>query len=468
MPPSPLTASPTSDCTEVQTRIAITDRYRCPERFVTTCLSAPLSPTSGYFHFGNDLLCYGRSSVDFPVVADPKGLLLDLIDDVRADGTQLLLPFNPTQVVNSLRYEHYTGVSNGGAMATGPGAILGQLYYCVRPFLPTSVRKHFQRAYLRGWDRIPFPHWPLDVTVERLFEKLLLLLMKATGIEAIPFIWFWPDGADSAAMMTHDVETAAGRDFCTNLMDIDESFDIHSSFQVVPEQRYEVTPAFLAEIRSRGHEINVQDLNHDGRLFRDRAEFDVRVKRINQYGREFGARGFRAAVLYHNLNWYDQLDFEYDMSVPNIGHLEAQRGGCCTIFPYFIGSILELPLTTTQDYSLFHILHDYTLGLWKTQAAGVMAKHGLLSFIVHPDYLLGSKAQDTYRSLLTYLCQLRDEHRMWIATPNEINKWWRLRSRMTLALQKGCWRIVGPGSERAQIAYARAQGDEIFYTHDEA
>jgi hypothetical protein len=40
------------------------------------------------------------------------------------------------------------------------------------------------------------------------------------------------------------------------------------------------------------------------------------------------------------------------MSVPNVGHLEVQRGGC-TVMPYFIGRIVELPVTTSQDYSVF-------------------------------------------------------------------------------------------------------------------
>ena len=35
--------------------------------------------------------------------------------------------------------------------------------------------------------------------------------------------------------------------------------------------------------------------------------------------------------------------------------------------PYFIGNILELPLTTIQDYSLFHILGDYSISLWQQQ-----------------------------------------------------------------------------------------------------
>ena len=50
-----------------------------------------------------------------------------------------------------------------------------------------------------------------------------------------------------------------------------------------------------------------QDLNHDGRLFDDRKEFLRRVKLINRYGRGYGAKGFRAAVLYRKPEWYEHL-----------------------------------------------------------------------------------------------------------------------------------------------------------------
>ena len=67
--------------------------------------------------------------------------------------------------------------------------------------------------------------------------------------------------------------------------------------------------------------------------------------------------------MYREQEWFDAFEFSYDMSVPNAAHLEPQRGGCCTVMPYFVGDLLELPLTTTQDYSLFHILGDYSISL---------------------------------------------------------------------------------------------------------
>ena len=77
--------------------------------------------------------------------------------------------------------------------------------------------------------------------------------------------------------MTHDVETTAGRDFCSTLMDIDDRFGIKSSFQVVPEERYEVPREYLDSITRRGFEVAVQDLNHDGHLYSDRQQFLSRV-----------------------------------------------------------------------------------------------------------------------------------------------------------------------------------------------
>jgi hypothetical protein len=295
----------------------------------------------------------------------------------------------------------------------------------------------------------------------------LLLSMKTQGIEKLPFIWFWPDGASSCVIVTHDVETKAGAAFVPRLMDLDDEFDIKSSFQVVPQKQYPVSKGFLNEIKSRGFELNVQDLNHDGNLFDNREKFFKRAQAINRYVREYEAHGFRAGRMYRNADWLDALEISYDMSIPNVAHLDAQRGGCCTVFPYFIGRILELPVTTIQDYSLFHILNTYSPELWKTQIGIIRKKHGLASFIIHPDYIVNTKAQDVYRALLTHLTVSRDQERVWIPLPEDVNRWWRERNQMNLVQDGNSWRIEGQGKERARLAYARLDGDRVIYEVDE-
>jgi len=197
----------------------------------------------------------------------------------------------------------------------------------------------------------------------------------------------------------------AGVRFCSALMDMDARHGFRSSFQIIPEDRYTVPESLLSEIRRRGFEINVHDLNHDGRLYWNREEFLKRAVKINHYAREFGANGFRAAVLYRNPDWYGAYEFSYDMSVPNVGHLDPQEGGCCTVMPYFIGRILELPVTTTQDYPLFQILGEYSIEHWIRQTNLILDGHGLISFIAHPDYLIERRARATYNTLLEYLSQ---------------------------------------------------------------
>ena len=159
----------------------------------------------------------------------------------------------------------------------------------------------------------------------------------------------------------------------------------------------------------------------------------------------------------------DELDFDYDMSAPNVAHLDPQRGGCCTIMPYFIGDLVEIPVTATQDYSLFHILGEYSTKLWEEQLTTITQAHGMATFIIHPDYLIEHRARQTYVRLLTYLADLRTNHNLWITRPGEINDWWRARAQMQLVPDGDFWRVKGKGSERARVAYARAEGDGIVY-----
>ena len=440
----------------------LADYFRCAEEMMDFVPTGNLSGDSGFFRFGPDVICYGQSSsgVSAQVV---NTVLHDCLRDVSIEDAILRLPFDPGQVLENLRCERYGAHNSIAPEKSGLKSAIRDAYYALRPLLHVAVRRKMQSFHLRGRRDIPFPVWPVDRTVENLMERLLLFSLKAHAVEKIPFIWFWPEGSQSCAVMTHDVERLEGRNFCKSLMDINDSAGIKSSFQIVPEGRYPVPESFLNEIRQRGFEINVHDLNHDGNLFRDHDIFLSRVQRINQYGKDFRAVGFRSGALYRNLDWYDALDFSYDLSIPNVGHLEAQQGGCCTVMPFFVGGILELPLTTTQDYSLFNILRSYSLDLWKKQIDLVHEKHGLISFIVHPDYVIEKKAQATYKSLLQYLAQMRSDGKTWITLPRQVNDWWRQRQQMKLVHCDGEWRIEGPGSERARIAYAVADGDKISY-----
>src|SRR6201999_1858705 len=113
-----------------------------------------------------------------------------------------------------------------------------------------------------------------------------------------------------------------------------------------------------------------------------------------------------------------------------------------------------LPVTASQDYTLFHMLNDYSMALWEEQIAAIRQKNGLISFIVHPDYIIEPAARRIYTELLQRLHALRAGGQTWIALPREVAAWWRLRSELNLVRDgTSSWRVEGEGRERARVAY---------------
>jgi glycosyltransferase involved in cell wall biosynthesis len=442
---------------------AFYDYFRCCPHLARFDVAPDIPHQPGFFRLGDDLICYGRSK-GVRVTKDFCDVLQDALPSVSVDRGRIRFPFDPDEIADYLRYERYPADACSDSFRLGASPMVRDLYYVFRPLMPVPVRSVLQRIHLREQLNNPFPNWPVDRTVDRLFELMMELALRSNGNDPIPFIWFWPEGKRAAFVLTHDVESSVGVAFCPRLMDLDEEFGFRSSFQIVPEKRYEVTHAFLQEIKSRGFEVNVHDLNHDGNLFRERQEFRRRAAKINQYAAQFGTTGFRSGALYRRLDWYDALNVAYDMSVPNAAHLDPQNGGCCTIMPYFVGSILELPVTGTQDYSLFHILNQYSINLWKQQSDLVIRGNGLLNLITHPDYLVAQEARRVYRQLLDYLAETCKLENVWSTLPAEIDRWWRLRHKMRMVLAGNSWLIQGEGSERARIAYARLVNGKLEYT----
>jgi hypothetical protein len=429
------------------------ERYRSPESLLRLGLLEPLREEKVFFRYGQNLLCYGRGRARHGSTRQ----LHDAAEDTLVRGSVPFLSFDPSEVVENLRNESYLPAESGVR------SFAKKAYYFARPLLTPSFRQQIQQFQLRGWETSAFPKWPVDTTVEDLCEQLLLDILKASGEPRIPFIWFWPEGKSICFLMTHDVESVDGRDYTSQLMDIDDSFGLKASFQIVPQGRYEVTYEYLDTIRNRDFEICIQDFNHDGKLFDDRQEFLRRANLINDYAQRWGAKGFRAAVLYRKPEWYDKLEISFDMSVPNVAHLDPQRGGCCTVMPYFIGEVLELPVTTTQDYMVFYLLKDRSIDLWKRQISLISRKYGLVNFIVHPDYVQVAEIRALYEELLGYAKHLENTQNLWLTVPSAVNNWWRARSRMTLVSSQGGWRVEGKDAHRARVAYALNVGGKLVY-----
>jgi glycosyltransferase involved in cell wall biosynthesis len=295
--------------------------------------------------------------------------------------------------------------------------ILKKSYYHVKPFLP----RRLQIALRRVRARIKLSNlgeiWPID-------EKATLLPKDWPG---------WPEGKRFAFVMTHDVETEVGQDRCRELMRLDEEFGIVSSFNFVPE-RYETSDELREHLASRGFEIGVHDLKHDGKLFRSRSEFLESAKSINRYLKEWKSTGFRAGAMHSNLDWIHSLDIEYDASTFDCDPLEPQPDGTRTIFPFWVAppnstgkGYVEMPYTLPQDFTLFVILRQESIDLWKKKLDWVASHGGMCMLITHPDYMtfngrprrFDEYPVEYYEEFLGYVTS-RYGGQYWNATPREV------------------------------------------------
>ena len=92
----------------------------------------------------------------------------------------------------------------------------------------------------------------------------------------------------------------------------------------------------------------------------------------------------------------------------------------------------------------------------------------LLAFPLTRTDLIDLKPRGVYDSLLAYLRKICDRHNVWHALPGELDRWWRARNYMKIVNTGEGWKIEGPESHRARIAYANLDGDRLEYTVEDS
>lgn len=319
------------------------------------------------------------------------------------------------------------------------------IYYNLKPFIPQPWRRAVRRQVAlrkrNGIDHV----WPI-----------------MPGSERPPADWpGWPEGKKFAVVLTHDVEGQIGLDKCAELMRREMDLGFRSSFNFIPEGSYRTPRRLREELVANGFEVGVHDLRHNGRLYRSRTEFGANAERINSYLRDWGAVGFRSGFMLHNLEWLHALEISYDASTFDTDPFEPQPEGRHTIFPFWIprpsepqsrngnsngnghaesdafsrdgtGGYVELPYTLPQDSTLFLLLRERTIDLWKRKVDWLAQHGGMILLDTHPDYMaMGATDQrghqypvGLYKELLDYIkSRYQDEY--WAALPKEAASWVR-------------------------------------------
>ncbi len=294
-------------------------------------------------------------------------------------------------------------------------------YYLIKGLIPRRlqvlIRSLLVREKRRRYKRI----WPISRDAKRK-----------------PFSCFqWPENKRFAFILTHDVDTAIGYKNCFRLLDLEKKHGFRSSFNFVLED-YHVAKSVREKIRAQGFEVGIHGLKHDGKLYKSRQLFHDSAVRINAYLGEWGSVGFRSPSMQHNLEWIHELDIEYDSSTFDTDPFEPQPDGMNTIYPFWVKNPLtqkgyvEMPYTLPQDFTLFILLKERSIRIWKEKLDWIAENGGMALLNTHPDYIGFKRARRTfsqypvefYEELLNYVNH-RYKGAFWHVLPKEIAMFWR-------------------------------------------
>jgi hypothetical protein len=330
-------------------------------------------------------------------------------------------------------------------------------FYSVKPLLPRRLQLAMRRLYARRQARRTFPAWPIESLLVDHQNEELRRQLRASAVDRLPLVNFWPEGRRFAVVVTHDVEASGGVEKIDRLLELERRHGIVSSWNFVAED-YPIPDGTFERIRAAGGEIGLHGISHDGKLFGDRRTFDAALVKIDRYLKAWDAVGFRSPGTRRNAEWMPDLGCLYDSSFPDTDPFEPQSGGCCSIFPYFLGDLVELPITLVQDHTLWEILRIRSIDPWRDKGDWLISQHGLINVIVHPDYISSPERVALYDQLLGYLRDRIDGERGWHALPRDVAAWWKGRSGLRVDGAGEAARVADGGDRsaagRATVAWA--------------
>ncbi|MGA7424939.1 MAG: hypothetical protein WBW77_19805, partial [Candidatus Sulfotelmatobacter sp.] len=298
--------------------------------------------------------------------------------------------------------------------------LLNRLYYFLKPVIPWRVRVELRRWRANRRRKAFADVWPID---------------PRSG--AAPAGWpGWPDGKRFALVLTHDVEGSKGLSRVEQLMNLEQKYGFRSCFNLVPEREYRVSDEVRTKLEQSGFEVGVHGLKHDGKLYSSKATFAARASRIREYLERWNACGFRSPLMQHKLSWLHELGVEYDTSTFDTDPFEPEPDGTATIFPFWVpgpngGGYVELSYTLVQDFTLFSVLCEQNIDIWKRKLDWIVERGGMVLLNTHPDYMCfgGRPAQnefpvELYEELLRYAHE-KYKGSYWAATPREVSRYYR-------------------------------------------
>jgi peptidoglycan/xylan/chitin deacetylase (PgdA/CDA1 family) len=359
-----------------------------------------------------------------------------------AQSRRVSVPFNLSEAYLNFVHERWRQTRRPRGLTERQLAV----FYGVKRFVPRSLQLRARRLLVRVQSGPEFPKWPIDTSVSHLLRFYAKCLMLAEGTTELHFRWFWPGTHRAALVLTHDVESAEGLRLAVEVADLEEASGLRSSFNLVAHQ-YPIDWGIVRELRERGFELGLHGVYHDRSMFSSRPAFDAQQPPLRDMAARLEAVGFRSPATYRVIDWLADLPVAYDCSVPHSDPFEPQPGGCCSLWPFFIGDVVELPYTFPQDHTIFTLLGERSIELWRTQLERIERLNGLAQLVTHPDpgYLGDAPKRALYAEFLELV---RDRPGLWRALPRDVAAWWRRRD--------------GGSAPELSLGTARLDGDVVL------
>jgi hypothetical protein len=339
-------------------------------------------------------------------------------------------------------------------MLTRNSLVFKWLFYTAKPIIPRRVQISLRRQIAHYIRKKNCHLWPIDPNSAQPPE----------GWKG------WPEGKQFALVLSHDVDTIHGYNDVLRVAELEENMGFRSCFNFVPERYGKVSLDLLDQLRRRGFDVAVHGLKHDGKLFLSKRTFGRQAPRVNAYLKKWQTDGFTSPSMQRNLKWMTSLNINYSTSTFDTDPFEPEPDGVRTIFPFVVyqGScqpsaiskqltpsccptsydltavssppmsseppscFIELPYTIPQDSTLFIILQEKTIDIWKRKLDWIAEKGGMALLNTHPDYMNCVKSRcgleeypiTFYEEFLSYVKD-KYESQYWHVIPKGMARFWK-------------------------------------------
>jgi len=296
------------------------------------------------------------------------------------------------------------------------------IYYFHKPIIPRFIQIFFRRIaiYFKKKKYIINEVWPIDRRTNTIPD----------GFNG------WPDKKLFAFVLRHDIETEKGYNKYLKLLELDKKIGYKSSFNFVPK-KYDVANETIELIAKNGFELGVHGLYHDGKLYLSKKRFQQRAHVINHYLKLWKSIGFYSPSSHHKLDWLQALDIEYDSSTFDTDPFEPQSDSAGTIYPFFVKDditnnvYVEIPYTLPQDFTLFILMKQNNIDIWKSKMDWIAKNGGLVFLNTHPDYMCFNNKNNgreyPVSRYIEFLEYVKTEYKgqYWHALPRQVARYWK-------------------------------------------